>query len=87
VSGGKSKLKRRVVSELTVDLDLCKACGICHELCPRDVFDLDERGRPIVARLAACTVCRSCEFHCPDFAITVSFREEAREPVGQRSGG
>jgi 2-oxoglutarate ferredoxin oxidoreductase subunit delta len=70
--------KRRVASELVVDLDLCKACGICHELCPRDVFDLDERGYPVVARLSACTVCRTCEYHCPDFAIAVSFSEEPR---------
>jgi 2-oxoglutarate ferredoxin oxidoreductase subunit delta len=73
-----SERKRRVASELVVDLDLCKACGICHALCPRDVFDLDERGYPVVTRLSACTVCRTCEYHCPDFAISISFREERR---------
>ncbi len=77
-----SERKRRVASELVVDLDLCKACGICHALCPRDVFDADERGYPIVARLSACTACRTCEYHCPDFAIAVSFTDEAREPSG-----
>ena len=73
-----SERKRRVASELAVDLDLCKACGICRALCPRDVFDVDERGYPIVARLEACTVCRVCEYHCPDFAISISWREERR---------
>jgi 2-oxoglutarate ferredoxin oxidoreductase subunit delta len=73
-----SERKRRVASELAVDLDLCKACGICLALCPRDVFDADERGYPVVARLEACTVCRICEYHCPDFAISISWREERR---------
>jgi 2-oxoglutarate ferredoxin oxidoreductase subunit delta len=73
-----SERKRRVASELVVDLDLCKACGICYALCPRDVFDADERGYPVVARLEACSVCRSCEYHCPDFAISISWREERR---------
>jgi 2-oxoglutarate ferredoxin oxidoreductase subunit delta len=73
-----SERKRRVASELVVDLDLCKACGICRALCPRDVFDADERGYPVVARLSDCTVCRVCEYHCPDFAISISWREERR---------
>ena len=49
----------------------CKVCGICVALCPQDVFDSDGRDVPIVARLEACTACRFCELHCPDFAIEV----------------
>ena len=55
-----------------IDKNRCKACGICVELCPKDVFDTDDLGRPIVARLADCTTCLFCERHCPDFAIDVS---------------
>jgi 2-oxoglutarate ferredoxin oxidoreductase subunit delta len=63
--------KSRAPEAVVVDLDLCKACGICIELCPQDVFDRDELGHPVVARLADCTACAFCERHCPDFAIDV----------------
>jgi NAD-dependent dihydropyrimidine dehydrogenase PreA subunit len=35
------------------------------------VFDRDDFGRPVVARLADCTACSFCERHCPDFAIDI----------------
>ncbi len=47
----------------------CKACGICINLCPKDVFDADEDGYPVVARPFECTQCSICWLHCPDFAI------------------
>jgi 2-oxoglutarate ferredoxin oxidoreductase subunit delta len=63
------KAKSRAPEAVVVDFDLCKACGICVEFCPQDVFDRDELGRPVVARLDDCTACAFCERHCPDFAI------------------
>ena len=57
--------------EVRIEHGLCKACGICVSICPKQVFDEDEQGEPIVARLADCTACRLCEWHCPDFAIDV----------------
>ena len=61
-------------SPVEVDLVLCKACGICIELCPEKVFDVDKAGIPVVARPADCTQCLICELHCPDFAIEVKRR-------------
>jgi len=80
MSETESQHVHRVAQGIAIDLELCKACGICRNLCPRDVFDLDERGYPIVSRLDQCTVCMICEYHCPDFAISVSFTEETRAP-------
>lgn len=60
-----------------VDLDLCKACGICIALCPTTVFDRDADGQAVVARPEDCTACRLCEWHCPDFAIEVLARGAA----------
>ncbi len=59
------------VERITIDEGLCKACGICVELCPRHVFDAGRLGRPTAERLSECTACRFCEYHCPDFAIRV----------------
>jgi len=74
---------RRRAAGVHVDRELCKACGICVALCPREVFDADAQGVPVVARLEACNACRFCELHCPDFAIAV----EAAETAGGDAAG
>ena len=68
---------------ISIDLELCKACGICADLCPASVFDRDDLGRPLVARLEDCTTCLFCERHCPDYAIEIERRRKPRpEPAG-----
>src|SRR5512137_1763485 len=62
-------------SPVQLDLELCKACGVCIELCPEEVFDRDKLGYPVLARPEACSRCLLCELHCPDFAIEVRRRE------------
>ena len=54
--------------------DWCKACGICTAFCPTCVFEKSESGMPIIKDPDACTGCRFCEFHCPDFAITSNYK-------------
>jgi 2-oxoglutarate ferredoxin oxidoreductase subunit delta len=51
--------------------DWCKACGICIAFCPAGVFVEGESSMPLIKNPDACTGCRFCEFHCPDFAITI----------------
>ena len=67
-------------SKVAVDLELCKACGICINLCPEGVFDADDQAMPVIARPDDCTACLLCELHCPDFAI------EVRRPVKKAAG-
>jgi 2-oxoglutarate ferredoxin oxidoreductase subunit delta len=66
-----SPRRSRQAPFIRVDHDLCKSCGICSRLCPRDVFDTDGHGRPLVSRPGDCSRCGFCEQHCPDFAIEV----------------
>jgi 2-oxoglutarate ferredoxin oxidoreductase subunit delta len=68
--------------QVALDLELCKACGICIDLCPEDVFDRDKLGYPIVARVDDCTSCLLCELHCPDFAIEVRRRARKKPSKG-----
>lgn len=63
---------------VALELELCKACGICIELCPQKVFDRDKLGYPVIARPADCTQCLICEIHCPDFALEVRRRPKMR---------
>jgi 2-oxoglutarate ferredoxin oxidoreductase subunit delta len=54
--------------------DWCKACGICIAFCPANVFEKNDRGMPHIKNPDACNGCRFCEFHCPDFAISIQER-------------
>lgn len=58
-----------------INLELCKACGICYRLCPTGTIAGDEKGEVILQHPEKCIKCGMCEDHCPDYAITV-WREE-----------
>lgn len=53
------------------DLDkrLCKACGICIGLCPKQALEADSTGKPVAGD--SCIGCRLCELRCPDYALRV----------------
>ncbi len=56
---------------IEVKKNWCKQCYICKELCPKQVFGIDENGDITVERPDDCIKCRLCEMRCPDFAIKV----------------
>ncbi|NLO88182.1 MAG: 4Fe-4S binding protein [Firmicutes bacterium] len=57
----------------------CKACGICIDVCPKQVLAPEKNGKAIVAEPEQCIGCMLCEYHCPDFAITVSKGGEKKD--------
>ncbi len=65
------------VKDIMIKKDLCKGCGICIDVCPRNVLtgsdEINEYGLyyPMVSDLKRCIVCRLCELYCPDFAVEV----------------
>ncbi|HYF93805.1 MAG TPA: 4Fe-4S binding protein [Symbiobacteriaceae bacterium] len=59
------------VPEIRVNLNWCKGCGICIQMCPRDVYVPDRDGKPIIAEPEICIWCERCEIYCPDFAISL----------------
>lgn len=63
---------------ISLNLGLCKACGICVALCPQHVYDRDDLGYPVIARGESCIQCLRCELHCPDFAIEIRRRERRK---------
>ncbi|UCC68215.1 MAG: 4Fe-4S binding protein [Armatimonadota bacterium] len=69
------KAKQRV--SITIDEEICKGCGLCVAVCPRQTMQfaghINSRGfHP--ARLLdpdQCTACAQCALMCPDACITI----------------
>lgn len=59
----------RDTANILIEGARCKRCGICVALCSKNNFDVAPDGLPLFARPEDCNGCRSCELHCPDFAI------------------
>jgi 2-oxoglutarate ferredoxin oxidoreductase subunit delta len=69
-SMAKPKLKQHHINR-----DWCKGCGICVELCPKKVLELDDEDKVRAVRPLDCICCRLCELRCPDLAIEIETEE------------
>ena len=66
------------MARISVDHGFCKGCGLCVDVCPLNIIELD--GSVITAKgyhpatctdVEKCTGCATCATMCPDVAITV----------------
>ncbi len=58
---------------LDIDAKGCRYCSLCKDVCPTDVFELDEvAGVAWAARAGDCIGCASCEYVCPSRCLTLS---------------
>jgi NAD-dependent dihydropyrimidine dehydrogenase PreA subunit len=56
--------------EVIVDTAKCTGCGECVDICPEEVFELqDEKSVPV--NMEECVGCESCIEMCEQDAITV----------------
>ncbi len=56
---------------LKLDTDRCKACGLCVNVCPHNVFKLDHRKAQII-NIDSCMECGACAKNCAFSAISVT---------------
>ena len=55
---------------INIDLDACRGCEMCVEICPVDVYTFDqESAKAAVAIPENCIACLSCVYLCPSEAI------------------
>ncbi|UCE52377.1 MAG: 4Fe-4S dicluster domain-containing protein [Desulfobacterales bacterium] len=66
----KPKLKKHHIKQ-----NWCKGCGICVELCSKNVLILDDKDKAAAVHPQNCICCRLCELRCPDFAIEIETEE------------
>ncbi|MBQ3180112.1 MAG: 4Fe-4S binding protein [Firmicutes bacterium] len=68
---------------VSINVEHCKACGICMALCPKGILRARHDGRVEVVDESACIGCNSCSVHCPDFCFEIKERinkeEEAQD--------
>ncbi|MEM3703056.1 MAG: 4Fe-4S binding protein [Candidatus Bathyarchaeia archaeon] len=75
----------KLKTNIYINEELCKGCGICIKLCPNKVLERSEelspRGvyLPIPVHRDKCTGCRICEEHCPDIALFIEIGKEERD--------
>jgi 2-oxoglutarate ferredoxin oxidoreductase subunit delta len=69
-----------------IEEDRCKGCGLCVDICPKNVLELSDKVNTkgyypaYQARPDDCIFCTACCIMCPDVAIAVSeIVEEASE--------
>ena len=62
------------VVTLELDEDLCIGCGICEQVCPHGVFEINEAKAKIIAR-DSCMECSACARNCPVDALSVEAGE------------
>lgn len=60
------------MSQIAVDIRLCKKDGVCVDVCPARVLGLDKDGFPREISASGCIQCGHCVAVCPNQALTHS---------------
>jgi 2-oxoglutarate ferredoxin oxidoreductase subunit delta len=68
----KQEIQVSPTKKLVLTISWCKACGICMELCPREVLGAEEVTKKVILIAPEqCNGCGLCELSCPDYVFTI----------------
>lgn len=65
------------MAKIEIDSSLCKACGLCFDVCPLGLLRMGDKLNATGAHYAVqsepekCIGCKMCAIMCPDIAISV----------------
>lgn len=60
----------RNVATLKISSEKCVGCGMCLEVCPHQVFALEDRKAKLI-HVDSCMECGACAKNCPAAALEV----------------
>ncbi|MHA1380686.1 MAG: 4Fe-4S dicluster domain-containing protein [Candidatus Helarchaeota archaeon] len=69
---------------IKIEKNLCKGCGYCIEVCPKQIFqesnNRNKKGymQPEIQNPETCIFCKKCELICPEMAITIEKEEDVK---------
>jgi NAD-dependent dihydropyrimidine dehydrogenase PreA subunit len=53
-----------------IDIEACTGCGECVEVCPTEVFEIQD-GKSVIIQPEECIECGACVDACPEECITL----------------
>ena len=56
--------------KITIDAEKCIGCGECVDICPEEVYELQD-GKSVAVNEEDCVGCESCIEVCEEDAITI----------------
>ncbi len=59
------------MAKIEINRILCKKCGICAFVCPKQVYQFNELEGPQANNPDDCIFCDMCIMMCPDMAIDI----------------
>ena len=69
---------KKRIGKVVINQDLCKGCGLCVSVCPKNVLELDMNtinakgySPSSAVRPNECIACGNCAITCPDSVISV----------------
>ena len=73
-----------MAGKIIINTELCKGCGLCVAVCPKNSIVISEQSNkngyfPAKANNTDCTGCAMCAIICPDAVIEVSRDSDKRE--------
>jgi 2-oxoglutarate ferredoxin oxidoreductase subunit delta len=73
----KQEIQISPAKKLSITVSWCKSCGICMELCPREVLGAEEVTHKVfLIAPEKCNGCGLCELSCPDYVFTIQELEQ-----------
>lgn len=76
------------MASVTILTESCKGvedCGLCMEVCPKDLFVAADKANSrgylpsAISDQSLCTGCQACMFTCPDFAVIAVKSKTSKE--------
>lgn len=58
--------------EIVIHENACRGCEMCVDICPTNVFVIDEERHSTASHPEDCIACLSCAYICPSTAISHS---------------